>query len=197
MIINVVLLILLVWNLNSPKLSELESKLESIKSNTKTQLELKQKLLDQQHEMLTAAIDRENALNSRIYHLAGEYERELQTWKHQEEKRIREDAVAKSRQVQRGYTSEHYAPFQLPQFSSKDFRFVGGAIDYIVFANLSDYNGDSSPVHIYLMEIKTGEATLTKGQRLIRDAVKEGRVTFAIYNPDKEELKTYPCQINL
>lgn len=121
---------------------------------------------------------------------------ELQSLKHQYTKDIdqaRKDSVKKSRATINGQISEHLAPFLSDKYNPKDYRFLGTPIDYLICSgatNILDNKQDHID-EIILLEIKTGNANLTKTQRRIRDAILEGKVSFAIYNPETKELKEY------
>lgn len=75
----------------------------------------------------------------------------------------------KSSEVRLGQITEHLAPF-LEQFKydPKKARFIGNPIDYIVFEEDK----------VVFVEIKSGEARLTKNQAEIRDMIKDGKVEF-------------------
>ena len=63
----------------------------------------------------------------------------FRTWKLDEEKKIRQDAVKKSEAVTRGKVTEHLIPY-FPHFeyNPKDARFLGTPVDLIVFDGLSE-----------------------------------------------------------
>jgi predicted Holliday junction resolvase-like endonuclease len=63
----------------------------------------------------------------------------FRTWKLEEEKKIRQDAVKKSEAVTRGKVTEHLIPY-FPDFeyNPKDARFLGTPVDFIVFDGLSE-----------------------------------------------------------
>lgn len=93
----------------------------------------------------------------------------------------------------RGQATEHLAPLLIPNFNAKDYRFIGNPIDYLLCKNLSNHTdgNEEEPIFIYLLDIKTGTSQLSKVQRRIKDAVMEGRVAFATYNSDTQELKQW------
>lgn len=120
------------------------------------------------------------------------YNDKMEAWKLTEEERIRSDALTRSRSVIRGQATEHLAPLMMPDLNLKDFRFVGNPIDYIVFSGVSDITDKVANAKIdkvILLEIKSGKSKLNTVQRRIRDAIKEGKVEFVIYNPDTNETK--------
>jgi len=73
----------------------------------------------------------------------------------------------KSTEVRTGHIVEKFAPF-LEEFphDPSSATFLGQPIDYIVF-------GEDG---VTFSEIKSGNAQLSKKQRMIRDHIKEGRV---------------------
>lgn len=111
-------------------------------------------------------------------------------WKQTEELRIRKDAKARSKSIIKGLTQEHFAPFWIaPGLDPRDFRFVGDPVDYVICRGASAVSSglQDHVDEVILMDVKTGKAQLSKVQRRIRDAINEGRVRFAVYNPDKEQ----------
>lgn len=98
----------------------------------------------------------------------------------------RKETLKKSRAVLRGQASEHLAPYVLKDTNPKDYRFMGNPVDYVCFDGLSDVlDGTSNVVEsVRFIDIKTGKSTLNKSQRRIRDAIKDGRVTFEVINLD-------------
>jgi predicted Holliday junction resolvase-like endonuclease len=97
-------------------------------------------------------------------------------WKWRYTARVRRDAIAQSKAVTRGQVYEQLVPF-LPEFpfNPKDAHFLGKPVDFIVFDGLEE--GDLRQV--VLVEVKTGNATLTPRERQVRDAIREKRVQWA------------------
>tara|TARA_B100001059_G_scaffold134263_1_gene134509 strand:+ start:13892 stop:14593 length:702 start_codon:yes stop_codon:yes gene_type:complete len=100
----------------------------------------------------------------------------------------RKETLKKSRAVIRGQATEHLAPFILKGTNPKDYRFLGNPIDYIHFEGLSNIiDGTSDEItSVNFIDIKTGNSSLSKNQRRIRDAIQENRVQFLTINLDKE-----------
>lgn len=75
----------------------------------------------------------------------------------------------KQSEVRLGQITEHIAPFldHFP-YNPKSAQFLGNPIDYIVFEESE----------VVFIEIKTGGSRLTKKQRLIKNNIEEGRVSF-------------------
>lgn len=78
----------------------------------------------------------------------------------------------KSSEVRTGKIVEQMAPFltNYPQ-DPKTARFLGDPIDFIHF--------DEDAIRF--VEVKSGKSQLNKKQRMIRDLIKEGKVSFEIY----------------
>ena len=106
---------------------------------------------------------------------------ELDAWKAEFEGSIRRDAIQRSALVNRGKVTEHLVPY-LPEFefNPRDARFLGSPIDFVVFDGLSE--GDLRAV--VFIEVKTGRATLTGRERLVRVAIESGRVCWAEIRPE-------------
>jgi len=85
----------------------------------------------------------------------------------------RRHAIDQHRAVTNGQLYEQLVPY-LPdfEFNPKDARFLGRPVDFVVFDGLDE--GELR--RIVFVEVKTGGSKLTPRERLIRDAVREGRV---------------------
>jgi predicted Holliday junction resolvase-like endonuclease len=96
-------------------------------------------------------------------------------WKARYTRALRRDAVARSEAVTTGKVSEQLVPF-LPGFgfNPRDARFLGSPVDLVVFDGLADGRVE----RIVLVEVKTGASTLSTRERLVRDAVRAGRVEW-------------------
>ncbi len=101
-------------------------------------------------------------------------------------KKNRLDAIKRSRAVLGGLAGEQVAPF-LPGFpcNPADVRFVGKPVDFVAFPGAAE---NESISEILLIEVKTGESTLTKREREIRALVEQGRVRFVTYNLSSAEV---------
>ena len=84
----------------------------------------------------------------------------------------------KSSEVRLGQISEQLAPFikGFP-YDPKKAHFLGNPIDYVIF----DDN------KVVFMEIKSGKARLTKGQKDIKDMIDAGKVVFETMRIDGSE----------
>lgn len=88
---------------------------------------------------------------------------------------IRREAVNQSRAITRGQVFEQFAPyFPSFEFNPKDAQFLGKPVDFVVFDGLDE--GDVK--RIVFVEVKTGDATLSKRERHIRDAIRRGAVEW-------------------
>lgn len=96
-------------------------------------------------------------------------------WKARYTRALRRDAVARSEAVTTGKISEQLLPF-LPDFpfNPRDARFLGSPVDLVVFDGLAE----ERVRRVVLVEVKTGTAGLTGRERLVRDAVRDGRVEW-------------------
>jgi predicted Holliday junction resolvase-like endonuclease len=104
-----------------------------------------------------------------------------QTWAEQESS-IRKDATDRSRYVLKGKIAEHMIPMyrDVFKYDPSDARFIGAPIDYLIFDGYSavkDGNSDE-PITVILADIKTGNATLNRTERKIKEAVDQGRVRW-------------------
>ncbi len=101
----------------------------------------------------------------------------FEEWKQRYEKEIRRDAIEKSKAVITGKVTEHLTPY-LPEFkyNPKDARFIGSPIDLIVFDGLDE--GDLR--RIVFVEVKSGKSTLSKREKLIGDAIEQGKVEWVV-----------------
>lgn len=85
------------------------------------------------------------------------------------------DAVKRSKSVTKGKVIEHFAPFMLDGWLNPDeVVFVGSPIDLISFSNI-DTEGRGS---IEFIEIKSGNSALNKKQKLIKEAIDNGRYFY-------------------
>ena len=93
---------------------------------------------------------------------------QLEQWKVDAEKTIRQDAISKSQSVTMGKMTEHIVPY-LPGFgfNPSDARFIGSPIDLIVFDGLDE----DCLKKIVFIEIKSGNSTLSPRERWVRDAI--------------------------
>lgn len=92
---------------------------------------------------------------------------------------VRKDAIKRSRAVIGGQVVEQIAPF-LPNFpcSPADAKFIGKPIDFIAFSGLAEKDKVDE---VLLIEVKTGQSTLSGREKEIKRAVKEGRVRYVEY----------------
>ena len=125
-----------------------------------------------------------NTLRTQITEtLKKDYEVQLESWKKQEEKKIREDAIQKSINTLLGKIGEEFSPVLLANkygINLKDFRHLGTPVDFVAFKGLSD---GSTEVEVLFLEIKSGKSSgLVGRERMVRDAVKNKRVSYEVVN---------------
>jgi len=93
----------------------------------------------------------------------------------------------KSSEVRLGKVGENLAPFTDGwPWDPNNFRFIGSPIDGIQFTE----------DRIYLIEIKTGKARLSKYQAKFKDLIRAGKITFATYRIGEEgtEVEEFPIE---
>lgn len=92
-------------------------------------------------------------------------------------KSYRQDAIRKSESVILWNISEKIVPM-MPQFPyhSKDLVFVWKWFDYLVIDGLHNKNINK----IVFLEIKSGKSNLNENEKLIRDAIQNGKVNYEI-----------------
>ena len=110
-----------------------------------------------------------------------------QTWAEQESS-VRKDAADRSRYVIKGRIAEHMVPMLSDIFkhNPSDARFIGAPIDYLIFdgyTSVKDGNSDEE-ITVVLADIKTGNATLNRTERKIKEAVEKGRVRWETIRVD-------------
>ena len=91
----------------------------------------------------------------------------------------RKDATRRSRSVLAGKAGEQLAPL-VPEFSDRfdpsEARFLGAPIDYVIFDGI----GSGELREVVLVEVKTGRSKLSRSEREVELAVREGRVAFEV-----------------
>jgi predicted Holliday junction resolvase-like endonuclease len=103
------------------------------------------------------------------------FEKRVEEFLEKEERKIREDAIARSARTLSGKTLEKLIPF-LEKFkhNSHDVRWLGDPIDLVVFDGYSDGN----PNKITFLEVKSGDSKLTSNQNKIRELVEKKKVDW-------------------
>ena len=97
-------------------------------------------------------------------------------WKVRYTRAVRRDAIRRSLAVVTGKVSEQLVP-HFPQFpfASRDARFLGSPVDFVVFDGLSE---DGAIRRVVFVEVKTGAARLSPRERGIREAIERGAVEW-------------------
>jgi predicted Holliday junction resolvase-like endonuclease len=115
----------------------------------------------------------------------------LTEWMQDQEKNIRQDAVQRSQAVTTGKIVEHLVPY-LPNFNynPKDARFIGSPVDFVVFDGMNDDEDDQ--LSIVFVEVKTGMSVLTRRERMVRDAIKAGRIKWVEWHASNELQQAAP-----
>jgi len=103
-------------------------------------------------------------------------------WKARYTERVKGDAIRASRAVTTGKITEQLVPhFPAFPFNPRDTRFLGSPIDFVVFDGLED----GEVQRVVFVEVKTGSAALTNRERLVREAVRAGRVEWLEVRTDQ------------
>ncbi len=90
----------------------------------------------------------------------------------------RDDAVRRSRAVLGGLAAEQLAPY-LPgfPFDPTEVRFIGKPVDFVAFVGSSSGKVEE----VAFVEVKSGNASLSRVERSLREAVSKGRVRWVEY----------------
>ena len=178
-ILAAILIILIISFILERRISKLKIRIEQEKlAGEKSGQELAQKLFNQWAETTV------NSMRNQITEtLKRDYQVQLESWKKQEEKKIREDAIQKSINTLLGKIGEEFSPVLLSNrfgVNLKDFRHLGTPVDFIAFKGLSE---DTEEMEVIFLEIKSGETSgLIKRERRLRDAIAGKRVRYELVN---------------
>ncbi|MCG2573926.1 endonuclease [Acinetobacter sp. ME22] len=132
--------------------------------------------------------------NLRNGKIQAEYEAQISELKRQHQKELRQvqsRSVNSSRAILKGKMAEQFAPI-FPEFEylPSDAKFLGDPVDYIVFNGYNAFRdgaGRADHIEVVLIDIKSGNARLTKGQQAIAEAVKKGRIRFETIRVEFED----------
>lgn len=96
-----------------------------------------------------------------------------------DKKKLRKDAVKRSKAVINGQVAEQIAPF-LPDFPANpsDARFIGKPVDFIVFSGLSE---NETIDEILFVEVKTGKSLLSEREKEVKKAIEQRKVRYVEY----------------
>jgi predicted Holliday junction resolvase-like endonuclease len=96
-------------------------------------------------------------------------------WRLRYTRAVRRDAVQRSEAVTVGKVSEQLLPF-FPEFgfNPRDARFLGTPVDLLVFDGLAE----GRCARVVFVEVKTRSSSLSPRERLVRDAIRAGRVEW-------------------
>ncbi|KAA8733830.1 endonuclease [Acinetobacter qingfengensis] len=131
---------------------------------------------------------------TKVQQMKAEFSYELSELQREHEQQLaqaKKRSVNTSRAVLKGKMAEQFAPL-FPEFEylPSDAKFLGDPIDYVVFSGYSDYREgllDEDELEVVFIDIKSGQARLTKGQQAIAHAIKHGRVRFETIHIQLEE----------
>jgi predicted Holliday junction resolvase-like endonuclease len=113
------------------------------------------------------------------------FEHKLDEWKKIEEEKIRRDAIERSARTLSGKTLEKLVPFldKFP-YDPHDIRWLGDPIDFVIFDGYS--TGD--PEKIVLCEVKSGDSTLSKNQKKIKEIVENKKIKWEEIKIEEEKV---------
>ena len=121
-------------------------------------------------------------MKMQLRHRIALVEKEFRTTWAEQESSVRKDAADRSRYVIKGRIAEHMVPMvpEVFKHNPSDARFIGAPIDYLIFdgyTSVKDGNSDEE-ITVVLADIKTGNASLNRTERKIKEAVEKGRVRW-------------------
>jgi len=122
-------------------------------------------------------------IRPRITAIEEKYRADLERWKVEAESGIRKDSVNRARSTLKGKIAEQMAPVlsEFP-FNPADARFIGSPVDYVIFDGLTDVADDKKKeIRIVFMDVKSGNAVLTRTQRVIRQAVMDKKIAWETF----------------
>ena len=178
-ILAAILIILIISFILERRISKLKIRIEQEKlAGEKSGQELAQKLFNQWAETTV------NSMRNQITEtLKKDYQVQLESWKKQEEEKIRKDAIQKSINTLLGKIGEEFSPVLLSSrlgVNLKDFRHLGTPVDFVAFKGLSD---DVEDIEIVFLEIKSGKSSgLIEREKRVRDAVFRKNVRYEVVN---------------
>lgn len=107
-------------------------------------------------------------------------ENEFIKWKEKELPKEIAHALSSQRAVIKGKIGEQIFPIlQNDVGNLSDFRFLGNPVDYIVFDGLSEAReGNDRAVTVKFVELKTGDSSLSKPEKKVKDAIQSKRVEW-------------------
>lgn len=141
--------------------------------------------------------------NSRNGKIKAEYEQKIVQLKLEHQQAIQlaqKRSVNTSRSVLKGRMAEQFAPM-LPEFGylPSDAKFLGDPIDYVIFDGYSEFREgllSADDISIVLMDVKSGQARLHKGQHAIANAIAQGRVRFETLHVDFDDDNDWYDDVN-
>jgi len=116
---------------------------------------------------------------------------ELEKWRQEMEKEIRQDAIKGSVTTLLGKVGEQIAPLYMMKelgVSPRDLRFIGTPIDFIAFKGLSE----GKPEKIIFIEVKASQSgSLTEKEKHVKSLVEAKQVEWITFNIRKEVEKAF------
>jgi predicted Holliday junction resolvase-like endonuclease len=112
-----------------------------------------------------------------------EYALKFSIWQQEALNKTSSRAVSAARSTIKGQVAEQLIPLlKTCPYAPSDMRFFGMPIDYIIFEGMTEArDGEGADITVVFMDVKTGNASLSPIQRLIKSAVEQGRVRWETY----------------
>lgn len=132
---------------------------------------------------MTKAYEQEDGFKARVEEFKKEQIAEFQQ-KAEKDKDIlkqyfKDDALKRSKNIAKGKIAGHLAPFLNNNcLEPSEIVFIGSPFDMISFTNIET----SDDIELDFIEVKNGNTTLNRKQKLIRNAINAGRVYYRTVN---------------
>ena len=153
------------------KMTELTDEISGYKDQNSRMEDMQRRLLTEQERMSDSQSKQEQQIAKRANEIAEAY---LQ----KEEKRIRADAVEKSKSVVQGKVTENLIPyFDVCKYNPRDMRFFGSPLDFIIFDGLDE----GVMRKIVFVEVKTGKSKLSGREKLVKKCITDKLIEYEIW----------------
>jgi predicted Holliday junction resolvase-like endonuclease len=152
-------------------MSELSDEIIGYEAQNKRMNDMQSRLLKEQERLSESQSKQDQQISLRANQIAEAY---LQ----KEEKRIRADAVEKSRSVVQGKVTENLIPyFDVCKYNPRDMRFFGSPLDFIIFDGLDE----GTMRKIVFVEVKTGKSKLSGREKLVKNCIDQKLIEYEIW----------------
>ena len=115
--------------------------------------------------------------------LVAEYQLKIENDKNILKQYFIDDAFRRSKNITKGKIAGHLAPFLGNNcLKPSEVVFLGSPIDMVSFSGIES----KEDIILDFIEVKTGNASLNKKQKLIRNAINAGRVYYRVVNIESQ-----------